>query len=168
MLRRIFVLWTRAHLISMGILAALGNSMSNSYRLVATRFMYSQLTRFAILVGMTLALSGCVADQAFRYYSDTKYPAKKQEEVEVLWANPEKPFTVIADFQGRRMWVWQTRQDAAKFMQARAAEIGADAVVVGTYGGWRARSDKWAGEDTHATSFDRFTGTAIRYGSDVP
>ncbi len=159
--------WTRFHLISKGILTGFGNSMRNSCRPVATRLSYSRLIGFAILASTALALSSC-ADKAFRYYSDTKYPEKEREEVEVLWSKPDKPFTVIADFQARRISIFQTRRDAAKYMQSKAAEIGADAVIVGAYGGWRARSDKWAGEDSHATSFDRYTGTAIRYRSNVP
>lgn len=75
---------------------------------------------------------------------------------------------MIADFQGRRSTIFQTREEAAHFMQARAAEIGADAVIVGAYGGYQSRSDRWAGEDSQATSFTRFTGTAIRYRSDEP
>ena len=129
--------------------------------------MNSRLLGLTVMVG-ALALCGGVTDQAFRYYSDTKYPAKAREEVEVLWGKPNRPHTVIADFQARRASIFQTRQDAAKFMQARAAEIGADAVIVGAYGGYRSRSDKWAGEDSQAKSFTRFTGTAIRYGSDEP
>ena len=167
MIPKMFVPWIRFHLISKGILTESSNGLRSTCRGVSTRIVYSRFLGFAILVG-TLGLSGCVADQAFRYYSDTKYPAKEREEVEVLWVKPERPFSVIADFQARRASIFQTRQDAAKFMQARAAQIGADAVIVGAYGGYRARSDKWAGEDSHATSFSRFTGTAIRYRSDEP
>lgn len=167
MIKELLVSWIRFLIISRGILTEFNNGLRSTCRGVSTRIVYSRFLGFATLVG-TFVLNGCVADQAFRYYSDTKYPAKEREEVEVLWAKPERPFSVIADFQARRASLFQSRQDAGKFMQARAAEIGADAVIVGAYGGYRARSDKWAGKDSHSASFSRFTGTAIRYRSDEP
>ncbi len=105
-------------------------------------------------------MNGCVSDQAFRYYADVKYEAKERKEVEILWDKPEKPFTVIADFQ--------VRGGSAKYMQGKAAEIGADAVIVGMYGGYRAFKDKWAGEDSQRKYYTRITGTAIRYRRNIP
>jgi len=166
-LRRVFVLRTRFQFIATGILTGFSSSMWSMCRPAVTKLMYLRLIGFAILASSALGLSSC-ADKAFRYYSDTQYPAKEREEVEILWSKPDKPFTVIADFQARRISIFETRRGAAKYMQSKAAEIGADAVIVGAYGGWRARSDKWASEDSHATSFDRYTGTAIRYRSNVP
>jgi hypothetical protein len=48
-------------------------------------------------------------------------------------------------------------------MRKEAAKIGADAVIVGTYGGYRSRDDAWAGRDRYADLYSRITGTAIRY-----
>ena len=100
-------------------------------------------------------LTGCVSDQAHRYYATETYPPKDVKEVEVLHEAPTVPYEVIADFQARGA--------SAKYMRKKAAMIGADAVIVGTYGGYRAKSDEWAGRDKHADSYSRITGTAIRY-----
>ena len=34
---------------------------------------------------------------------------------------------------------------------------------VGTYGGYRSKSDVWASEDTYSDTYSRITGTAIKY-----
>ncbi len=107
------------------------------------------------LLMMLLLSSGCVSDQAHRYYSDEWFPPKNPEDVDVLYDAPLKPYDVIADFQARGA--------SEKYMRRKAAEIGADAVIVGTYGGLRAKSDEWASEDTHADTYSRITGTAIRF-----
>lgn len=101
------------------------------------------------------AFSGCVSDQAHRYYADTMYPPKAVDEVEVLQDAPTRPYEVIADFQARRASV--------DYMREKAAQIGADAVIVGMYGGYRSRGDHWANEDKHSNTYSRITGTAIRY-----
>ena len=100
-------------------------------------------------------VAGCVSDQAHRYYADTKYPAKPVDEVEVLREAPSRPYEVIADFQARGA--------SLEYMRKKAAEIGADAVIVGTYGGYRSKSDAWASEDKYSDTYSRITGTAIRY-----
>lgn len=122
--------------------------------------MYSRLLGLLIIVGSAFFLNGCVSDQAFRYYADAKYQAKEPKEVEILWANPKKPFVVIADFQ--------VRGGSAKYMQKKAAQIGADAVIVGMYGGYRAMKDQWAGRDSQSKYYTRLTGTAIRYRRETP
>lgn len=68
---------------------------------------------------------------------------------------PTKPYTVIADLQARGATV--------DYMRKEAARIGADAVIVGTYGGYRSYHDEWAGKDKHSDTYTRITGTAIRY-----
>lgn len=104
---------------------------------------------------MPLILFGCVSDQANRYYSNERYPKRSPETVEVLRESPTRPHDVIADFQARGASI--------DYMREQAAEIGADAVIVGTYGGYRSRSDQWAGQDKHSDSYSRITGTAIKY-----
>lgn len=99
--------------------------------------------------------AGCVSDEANRYYASERYAECPVEEVEVLRECPTKPYDVIADFQARGASI--------KWMRRRAAKIGADAVIVGMYGGFRSRGDKWAGEDKHSDSYSRITGTAIKY-----
>ena len=68
---------------------------------------------------------------------------------------PSRPYEVIADFQARGASI--------EYMRKKAAEIGADAVIVGTYGGYRSKSDDWANHDKYSNTYSRITGTAIRY-----
>jgi uncharacterized protein YbjQ (UPF0145 family) len=100
-------------------------------------------------------VTGCVSDQAHRYYGAERFAAKPIEQVEVLHDIPDRPHDIIADFQARGASV--------KYMRKKAADIGADAVIVGFYGGYRARADEWASKDTYAKSYSRVTGTAIVY-----
>jgi hypothetical protein len=112
-------------------------------------------TTLIFAVGILLAGGGCVSDQAHRYYADTVYPEKPIEDVEVLYEAPSRPYRVIADFQARRA--------KPSYMRKKAAKIGADAVIVGMYGGYRSYRDQWANEDKHSRWYSRITGTAIRY-----
>ena len=113
------------------------------------------------VLGLCLAVAsvtvagGCVYDEAHRYYADDVFAPREVDQVEVLYDAPLRPYEVIADFQARRA--------SASYMRKEAAKIGADAVIVGTYGGYRSKSDEWASEDRHADSYTRITGTAIRY-----
>jgi hypothetical protein len=110
-------------------------------------------------VAVVLFLSfGCVSDEANRYYAVQRFPARPPAEVEVLYDAPTRPYDVIADFQARGA--------TPEYMKKEAAKIGADAVIVGMYGGYRSKHDKWASEDKHADSYSRITGTAIRYRSE--
>lgn len=104
---------------------------------------------------LLLAIAGCVSDQADRYYARERFPPQDEKQVEVLTRAPEKHYDVIADFQARGASV--------DYMRRKAAEIGADAVIVRTFGGYRAKSDTWAGEDKYSGSYTRIAGTAIRY-----
>ena len=98
---------------------------------------------------------GCVTDEANRYYLKNKLPAKSIDEVEVLWSEPLKPYVVIADFQAINASV--------KHMRKRAAEVGADAVIVVPAGGWYSEDEIWAGKDRHSNSYSRLIATAILY-----
>ena len=100
-------------------------------------------------------LIGCASDQASRIYITEKLPPKEANQVEILRVSPTRPYEVIADFQSRG----ESPQD----MQRRAAAIGADAVIVVIAGGYRARSDEAAGQDTQGDAYSRIMGTAIRY-----
>ena len=112
------------------------------------------LTKSAAIT-VSVVLSGCVSDQAARYYATERYPAKQEAEVELLWDAPTKAYTVIADFQARSA--------SPEYMRREAAKIGADAVIVGTFGGYRSKRDQWAGQDRQADSYSRIVGTAIKY-----
>jgi len=106
-------------------------------------------------LALVLAIVGCVSDEAHRYYATERFSPRDEKEVEVLFRAPSKPFDVIADFQARGASV--------NYMRRKAAEIGADAVIVGAFGGYRAKSDDWASEDKYSDTYTRITGTAIRY-----
>jgi len=99
-------------------------------------------------------LAGCATDVANRYYGSTKYPPKDPKEVEVLWQRPSWEFTVIADFQSR----WESAED----MRKKAAEIGADAVIVSLLGGNYDRTEEKA-DSNKSHTYTRITGTAIKY-----
>ena len=98
---------------------------------------------------------GCISDEANRYYLKEKLPPKKTSEVEVLREEPQQPYIVVADFQARNASI--------KHMQRRAAEIGADAVIVVPLGGWYSEDEIWADKDRHSSSYSRLAGTAIKY-----
>jgi hypothetical protein len=102
-----------------------------------------------------LCVIGCVEDEANRYYLKEKLPPKNVKAVEVLREKPQRPFIVIADFQARNA--------SFEYMQKRAAEIGADAVIVVPAGGWYSQNEVWAGKDEHSSSYTRLIGTAIKY-----
>lgn len=121
------------------------------------RFRRARFLVATIEAGIVVAVfsGGCVSDQAARYYVAERYPAKEPSDVEVLWGEPPRSYVVIADFQARGA--------SPEYMRREAAEIGADAVIVGTFGGYRDGSDEWAGEDSQARSYSRIVGTAIKY-----
>lgn len=98
--------------------------------------------------------AGCATDIANRYYGSERYSPKDPKEVEVLWQRPSRGFTVIADFQAR----WESAED----MRKRAAQIGADAVIVSLLGGDYRSTEEWAASNNSRT-YTRITGTAIKY-----
>jgi uncharacterized protein YbjQ (UPF0145 family) len=98
---------------------------------------------------------GCISDEANRYYLKERLPAKNIKEVEVLYGEPQQPYVVIADFQACNASI--------KHMRKRAAEIGADAVIVVPAGGWYSRDEIWADKDKQSNSYSRLIGTAIQY-----
>jgi len=99
---------------------------------------------------------GCVTDEANRYYLTEKLPKKNTSEVLVFLREPPvQPYEVIAEFQANNA--------SAKFMQKRAAKIGADAVIVIPAGGWYSQEETWAGNDTYSNSYTRLIGIAIQF-----
>ena len=109
----------------------------------------------AILTMMLYLLTSCAYDVANRYYGKKTYPAKQPNAVEILRESPARPYDVIADFQSRN----ETPED----MRRKAAEIGSDAVIVSTLGGYRGKGEEWAGSDSYSNTYTRITGTAIKY-----
>jgi len=108
------------------------------------------------LVAISLAsllLGGCAIDVANRYYSTRTYPPKPPEQVQILRKTPARAYEVIADFQSK----W----DSPEGVRAKAAKIGADAVIISTPGGQYRTDQQWAGQDSYAGSSERICGTAI-------
>jgi hypothetical protein len=71
----------------------------------------------------------------------------------LLYAKPKREYIVIADLQGRIHTTTTLRK--------RAAEIGADAVIIVRTGGTIGSGDtKWAGTDSGKSNL---SGVAIRY-----
>lgn len=103
-----------------------------------------------------LALGACATDKANRYYVQEKYAEKAPGEVQILWKRPDAEFIVIADFQ--------SRGETAEDMRAKAAKIGADAVIVAYLGGIYT-GEEWASQDRRSAStiYTRLVGTAIKF-----
>jgi hypothetical protein len=116
--------------------------------------MGSRLNIAFIAIGIVYA-AGCASDVANRYYLPEHYPPRDPSTVELLWRRPERPFTIMADFQSRG----ETPEDIRK----KAAQIGADAVIVATIGGLYDRGTEWAGADKESNTYTHITGTAILY-----
>lgn len=111
--------------------------------------------RKVIVFFFLLSLTSCATDIANRYYGDTTYPPKNPNDVEILRTKPTRDFIVIADFQSRG----ETPED----MRDKAAQIGADAVIVSILGGLYSRDEEWADKDRHKDTYSRIVGTAIKY-----
>jgi adenine/guanine phosphoribosyltransferase-like PRPP-binding protein len=107
------------------------------------------------LIILAALVAGCATDVANRYYGTETYSPKDPKFVELLWKSPAREFVVIADFQARG--------ESPEGMRKRAAKIGADAVIVSILGGNYSRSEEWAGQDREANTYNRITGTAIKY-----
>ena len=110
----------------------------------------------AITLMSILFLTACASDIANRYYLDEFYPAKNISEVEILKAKPDRPFVVMADFQ--------SRGESAGDLRRKAAEIGADAVIVVEVGGSYSRGEEWAHTDKYKNKdHSHILGTAIKF-----
>jgi hypothetical protein len=109
----------------------------------------------AMLTLILCLLPSCAGDVANRYYGKMKYPPKEPGEVQILQERPARPYEVIADFQSRG----ETPED----MRRRAAQIGADAVIISRLGGLYSTGEEWAGSDSYRHTYSRITGTAIKY-----
>jgi hypothetical protein len=113
------------------------------------------IAKYIILAGIVAILSGCVSDEANRYYGSVRYDAVPVGKVQILTRKPSKPFTVIADFQ--------SRGDSFKSIQKKAAKIGADAVIVTNLGGYASVGSRWAQHDPYSDSHGHIVGSAIKY-----
>lgn len=107
------------------------------------------------LLSFIIILTSCATDVANRYYGTVKYPPKNPQEVEILYKKPTKDFYVIADFQ--------SRGESPEKIRKKAAQIGADAVIVTILGGYYSYDEQWAGDDRYRDTYTRIIGTAIKY-----
>lgn len=48
-------------------------------------------------------------------------------------------------------------------MRRKAAEMGGDAVIVSTLGGYASESQTWASEDRYSDTYSRIAATVIKY-----
>lgn len=111
--------------------------------------------RHIIAVVVALTAWACASDEANRYYSDRKHSPRPAATVQILTQEPARPYEVIADFQ--------SRGESAKSLQAKAAKIGADAIIVTYLGGRYGPSEKWSQQTSGTDMYTRIVGTAIRY-----
>ncbi len=113
-----------------------------------------KILKFVLLFAFVFGVAGCISDEANRRYV-YDLPAKKAKEVEILRVVPARKYVVVADFQAINA--------SANHMRKRAAQVGADAVIVVPVGGNYSQSEVWASEDRFANSYQRMLGTAIKY-----
>lgn len=107
---------------------------------------------FLVLAALT---TGCASDVANRYYANQRLPPRLTAEVQILWQRPDRPFTVLADFQ--------SRGESPEDMRKKGAEIGADAVIVSLLGGNYSLREEWADKDRHSNTYSRIAATAIKF-----
>ncbi|MCK4883207.1 MAG: hypothetical protein KAS92_09300 [Candidatus Omnitrophica bacterium] len=115
----------------------------------------ANLMKKLLLVMVCVMLVGCATGEANRYYLEERFATKKLDEVEVLYEKPQKPYVVMAEFQAGNA--------SYKHMRKRAAEIGADAVIIKHLGGYYSRDEVWADKDRHSNTYSRLAGIAIIY-----
>jgi hypothetical protein len=108
-----------------------------------------------VLFLVALLFCSCAQDVANRYYSAQRYPERDPRSVDLLFHAPSRRFTVIADLQ--------SRGESPSGMRKRAAQIGADAVIVTPLGGFYKRADEWATADSMSDTYSRLVGSAIKY-----
>jgi hypothetical protein len=115
----------------------------------------AEMLRKVIPIVIAVFTCSCASDVANRYYSERDYPPKPVASVEVLTREPSRPYEVIADFQ--------SRGDSARSLRAKAAKIGADAVIVTYLGGRYDPNEEWSQQKSTGDLYTRIVGTAIKY-----
>lgn len=115
--------------------------------------------RVILMLALLIAVTGCASDVANRYYGGVRYPPKRPNQVEILRRRPDRNFTVIADFQ--------SRGETVAAMQEKAAQIGADAVIISILGGFAGAGadlrEEPVAADRSTNIYSHITGTAIIY-----
>jgi hypothetical protein len=111
--------------------------------------------RAPLILSFTALITSCASDVANRYYAAQHYPPKDPRQVEILYSAPSRPYEVIAEFQARG--------ETPQGMRKRAAEIGADGVIVTPLGGYFPLNATWAGDPRESNTYSRLVGNAIKY-----
>ena len=57
----------------------------------------------------------------------------------------------------------QSRGESYESMRKRAAQIGADAIIITNLGGYASLTTTWAGDDPYSHYYSRLVGTVIKY-----
>jgi hypothetical protein len=105
-------------------------------------------------IALVCALTGCSTYQAHSNLA-TPYAPTNPRQVQILYSPPPRPYTSIGIVSGDRYkpgWTDPTITDAVPQLQAAAAQIGADAVIIH---GERSENDR------HVV----VEGEAIKFGS---
>lgn len=86
--------------------------------------------RTALIVASCVFAAGCVTSQLHRLDPDVR-PTRDPGTVAVLDRVPDQPHRVIARIESRSATVFTSFADLREKIVAQAAQLGADAVVVG-------------------------------------
>lgn len=113
------------------------------------------MRKAAASLALAFLFTSCASDVANRYYASQRYAPKAVKDVDVLYSAPGRRYEVIAEFQARG--------ETARGMQKRAAQVGADAVIITPLGGYHPLNAEWAGDPRQSGSYSRLVGNAIKY-----
>lgn len=111
-----------------------------------------------LVAALLFIISSCAtsSDLSYRYYGSQSRQSKSQSSVKVLFEKPTEKYESIADFQGRGS------SDLIKKFQQKAAEIGADALIVTTSNEGYSYSTEWAGDGiAKSNKFEKFENRRI-------
>jgi hypothetical protein len=86
--------------------------------------------RRALFVSLSVLAVGCVTSQTYRLDQNVR-PVRAPSSVAVLEEAPEGPYTVVARVESHTDTVFKGFKDLRAEIVDRAAQLGADAVIVG-------------------------------------
>lgn len=86
--------------------------------------------KLALRIAVCLFAAGCVKVKV-QHMDQVVRPARSPDAVEVLVAEPEQPYTVIAKIESSFEGALKGFDDLRREMIAKAAELGGDALILG-------------------------------------
>jgi len=86
--------------------------------------------RRALLVSVCIVAAGCVTSHMQRLDPQTR-PPRAPESVTVLEQAPSQPYTVIARVESKVNNVFKSFDDLRAKLRGEAAQLGADALIIG-------------------------------------